>query len=60
MSPDGKKICFNEPEAFQGIEAYFSLINKYSDKTSIMQSYETFLDNFFHKGDYCLAYTGPG
>lgn len=59
MSQDGKKICFDAPEAFQGIEAYFNLINKYGDKPSIMQSYETFLDNFFHKGNYCLAYTGP-
>ncbi len=59
MSHDGKKICFDAPEAFHGIEAYFNLINQYGDKPSIMQSYETFLDNFFHKGNYCLAYTGP-
>ncbi|MDD5131610.1 MAG: extracellular solute-binding protein [bacterium] len=59
MTPDGKRVIFNAPAALQGLEAYFNFINTYCDRTSIMQSYETFLDSFFRKGNYCLAYTGP-
>ncbi|MDD5491064.1 MAG: extracellular solute-binding protein [bacterium] len=59
MTPDGKKVSFNAPAALQGLEAYFNFINTYCDKASIMQSYETFLDSFFRKGNFCLAYTGP-
>lgn len=59
MTPDGKKLSFNSPAALAGMAAYFSFIDKYCDKASIMQGYETFLDSFFRKGNSCLAYTGP-
>ncbi|MDD5354428.1 MAG: extracellular solute-binding protein [bacterium] len=59
MTPDGKKVSFNSPAALTGLDAYFRFINTYCDKASIMQGYETFLENFFRKGNSCLAYTGP-
>ena len=59
LGPNGKTVHFNSDRSLTGIKAYFDLISKYSDKDDILQSQETYMENFMVKGKYSLGFFGP-
>lgn len=59
VSPDGKKLLFNQPEALRGLTRYFKLLEHYSPQ-ALHTLYETNGWNMFLQGDAAIALGAQG